>query len=89
MTRPRPLRSGDRIAIVAPASGCPREELDRGATEISRLGYEPVFTEAIFERGTKPVGPALFCSLETVTPGEGRSRERQQRFSAVTAAAER
>jgi muramoyltetrapeptide carboxypeptidase len=58
VTRPRPLRSGDRIAIVAPASGCPRDELERGAAEITRLGYEPVFSEAIFERGWFSAGPA-------------------------------
>jgi muramoyltetrapeptide carboxypeptidase len=56
--RSRPLRPGDRIAVVAPASGCPREELDRGTAEIARLGYEPVFTEAIFERGWFSAGPA-------------------------------
>jgi muramoyltetrapeptide carboxypeptidase len=56
MIRPRALRSGDRIAIVAPASNCPREEFDRGIEEIGRLGYEPVFSEAVFARGLFSAG---------------------------------
>lgn len=36
--------------------------------------------EAIYEPGTIPVGPAVFCTLEAVRSGEGQSRARQQRF---------
>jgi Monooxygenase af470-like len=43
--------------------------------------YQVKTAEAIYERGTRPVGPALFCSTETVPTGEGRSRQRQQRFA--------
>jgi muramoyltetrapeptide carboxypeptidase len=50
MRKPRPLRSGDRIAIVAPASPFDREVFDRGVAELSRLGFEPVFDETVFER---------------------------------------
>jgi muramoyltetrapeptide carboxypeptidase len=50
VNRPRALQSGDRIAIVAPASGCARDELERGVAEIGRLGYEAVYSEALFER---------------------------------------
>jgi muramoyltetrapeptide carboxypeptidase len=56
MIRPRALRPGDRIAIVAPASNCSREEFDRGIGEIRRLGYEPVFSDAVFERGVFSAG---------------------------------
>ena len=49
MIRPRALCPGDRIAIVAPASNCPRDEFDRGVDEVRRLGYEPVFSPAVFE----------------------------------------
>jgi len=56
MIRPRALRPGDRIAIVAPASNCPREEFDRGIEEVGRLGYEPVFSEAVFARGVFSAG---------------------------------
>ena len=56
MIRPRALRPGDRVAIVAPASNCSREEFDRGVEEVRRLGYEPVFSEAVFERGVFSAG---------------------------------
>ena len=55
MIRPRPVRAGDRVAIVSPASPFAREELDRGAAELRALGYEPVYEESIFEK-------ALFTS---------------------------
>lgn len=58
MVRPRPLRSGDRIAIVAPASNTSREEFDRGVAEIARLGFIPVFSETVFERGVFSAGSA-------------------------------
>jgi muramoyltetrapeptide carboxypeptidase len=41
---------GDRIALVAPASGFDRVGFDRGVQEVRRLGFEPVYTEAVFER---------------------------------------
>jgi muramoyltetrapeptide carboxypeptidase len=50
MMKPRALRPGDRIAVVAPASGSTRDELDRGEAELKRLGFEPVHSDAIFER---------------------------------------
>jgi len=46
--------------------------------------YQAKTAEAIYERGTRPVGPALFSSLERVPAGEGHSRARQQRFLDVT-----
>ncbi len=42
--------------------------------------YQAKSAEAIYEEGTHPVGPALFSSIQAVTGGEGRSRERQHRF---------
>jgi muramoyltetrapeptide carboxypeptidase len=48
--RPPALKPGDRIAIVSPASPCPREELDRGAAEIERLGFVPVYDDSLFAR---------------------------------------
>jgi len=60
MLKPRRLRSGDRIALVAPASPFRREEFDAGATELSRLGFSPVFDERVFARGRFVAGePAL------------------------------
>ena len=48
--RTRRLVSGDRIALVAPASPFKREEFDAGAAELARLGFEPVFDERVFAR---------------------------------------
>jgi Domain of unknown function (DUF4188) len=42
--------------------------------------YQCKTAEAIFEIGTLPVGPALFCQTSAVTGGSGRSQERQRRF---------
>ena len=42
--------------------------------------YQAKAAEAIYEPGTRPVGPALFSTLERVVGGEGHSRARQQRF---------
>ena len=58
MVRPSPLRPGDRIAVVAPASGCALEELERGETELRRLGFEPVHSDAVLERGLFSAGSA-------------------------------
>ena len=43
--------------------------------------YQVRTAEAIYEEGTIRVGPAQFCSLEPVGRGEGRSRQRQERFA--------
>jgi muramoyltetrapeptide carboxypeptidase len=48
MLKPRALKSGDRIAVVAPASPFAREEFDRGVEELRRLGFEPTFDARVF-----------------------------------------
>ena len=48
MLKPKRLRPGDRIAVVAPASAFLREEFDKGVAELQRLGFEPVFEESVF-----------------------------------------
>ena len=48
--RLRRLRSGDRVALVAPASSFPPEEVTAGAAELARLGFEAVYDESIFEK---------------------------------------
>jgi muramoyltetrapeptide carboxypeptidase len=47
--RPTSLRSGDKVAIVAPASPFRRDELDRGVAEIAALGFEPVYDDSLFD----------------------------------------
>ena len=48
MIKPRALKHGDRIAVVAPASSFARDEFDRGIGELARLGFEPVFDDRVF-----------------------------------------
>jgi muramoyltetrapeptide carboxypeptidase len=50
MRRPRALRPGDRLALVAPASPFSRSDFDAGLVELRALGFEPVFDESVFER---------------------------------------
>ena len=50
MTKLRRLRSGDRIALVAPASSFAPEEITAGVAELARLGFEAVYDESIFEK---------------------------------------
>jgi len=56
--KPRALQAGDRIAVVAPASNCSRDEFDRGVAEIRRLGFEPSFESSVFGRATFTAGDA-------------------------------
>jgi muramoyltetrapeptide carboxypeptidase len=55
--RPRRLRAGDRIALVAPASGFKTADLEAGATELRRLGFEPAYSEGVFARRWFEAGP--------------------------------
>jgi muramoyltetrapeptide carboxypeptidase len=48
MRKPRPLKSGDRIAVVAPASPFARDEFDRGVAELTRLGFTPTWDDSVF-----------------------------------------
>src|SRR5947207_5928090 len=51
MLKPRALRTGSRVAVVAPASAFKREEFDAGVEEITRLGFVPVYDDSVFARG--------------------------------------
>jgi muramoyltetrapeptide carboxypeptidase len=60
MRKPRALRPGDKIAVIAPASSFARDEFDAGVAELRRLGYEPVYDETVFARDAYLAGePAL------------------------------
>jgi muramoyltetrapeptide carboxypeptidase len=50
MRKPRVLRPGDRIAVVAPASPFSRDEFDAGLAELRSLGFDPTYEESVFER---------------------------------------
>lgn len=48
--RPAALRRGDKIAMVAPASSFNREGFLAGCDRLRQMGYEPVYSQNIFER---------------------------------------
>jgi muramoyltetrapeptide carboxypeptidase len=50
LRKPRALRPGDRVALVAPSSAFQRDEFERGAAELSRLGFETVYDDRLFAR---------------------------------------
>jgi muramoyltetrapeptide carboxypeptidase len=56
--KPRALRAGDRVAIVAPASPFAREEFDAGVSELRQLGFEPVYSGDVFRRTEYLAGAA-------------------------------
>ena len=58
MLKPRALRAGDRIGIVAPASPFAREAFDAGVGELRRLGFEPVYDDTVFARDRYTAGDA-------------------------------
>src|SRR4029450_10790848 len=57
MRKPRALRRGDRIAVVAPASPFARDEFDAGVAELRALGFEPVYDDSVFDRLGYVAGP--------------------------------
>ncbi len=50
--RPGALRPGDKVGIIAPASGFLRDEFEAGLAELLRLEYQPFCLSSIFERQT-------------------------------------
>ena len=48
--KPRALRSGDTIGIVAPASNIKRELLEKGCDTLRQLGYKPFYFDSILEQ---------------------------------------
>lgn len=55
--RPAPLRPGDRIGIIAPASNVKPELLEAGCAGLRRVGYEPVYSPSILDRDLYFAGP--------------------------------
>jgi muramoyltetrapeptide carboxypeptidase len=52
----RRLKPGDRVALVAPASSFPPEEVAGGAAELQRLGFEVVYDESLFAKAVFAAG---------------------------------
>jgi muramoyltetrapeptide carboxypeptidase len=67
--KPRALRPGHKVGIVAPASNVKREMLEAGCDGLRRLGYEPFYFDSILERDLYFAGSA-----------ERRARELEDMF---------
>src|SRR6202171_3901350 len=67
--KPRALRPGDKVGIVAPASNVKREMLEAGCDGLRRLGYEPFYFDSILKRDLYFAGSA-----------ERRARELEDMF---------
>ena len=48
--RPAALRQNDKIGIIAPASSFKREAFLAGCDRLRQMGYEPVYSQDIFDR---------------------------------------
>ena len=58
MIKLRQVNSGDRVALVAPASSFPPEEVAAGVTELARLGLEAVYDQSLFDQDRFVAGSA-------------------------------
>ncbi len=56
--KPRALRPGDKIGLVAPASSFNREAFEAGCNRLRQMGYEPVYSPGILERDLYFAGSA-------------------------------
>jgi len=55
--KPRHIRPGDRVGIVAPASPVTKEQLEPGLRLLEERGYVPVLGEHVWERDGYLAGP--------------------------------
>jgi muramoyltetrapeptide carboxypeptidase len=56
--KPPALRPGDKIGLMAPASNFNREAFAAGCDRLRQMGYEPVYSDGIFERDVYFAGGA-------------------------------
>lgn len=68
--KPRALRPGDTVGIVAPASYFVRQDFDAGCDVLRAIGYRVVFDQSIFDRDLYFAGSA-----------ERRARELESMFT--------
>ena len=68
--KPRALRPGDTVGIVAPASNIKRTELEAGCEALRRAGYSPFYLDSILEQDLYFAGSV-----------ERRARELEEMFA--------
>jgi muramoyltetrapeptide carboxypeptidase len=72
--RPRAVRPGDRVTLVAPASPIDAADLEAGAGELRRLGFEPVVHPSALARDGYLAGSAaLRAAAFTEALGDPRT----------------
>src|SRR5258708_20035372 len=49
LIKPPALKRGDKIGILAPASSFNRAGFEAGCERLRQMGYEPVYSETIFD----------------------------------------
>lgn len=67
MIKPRPLRPGSAIRLVAPASPFDPDRLADGVRVLTDLGMAPVWTDRVFQRDGYLAGPDALRALELAT----------------------
>ena len=50
MIKPRALRPGDKVGIIAPASSFNHQAFESGCKRLRDMGYEPAYAQDIFDR---------------------------------------
>jgi muramoyltetrapeptide carboxypeptidase len=50
LLKPRALKRGDKVGLLAPASSFNREAFEAGCNRLRQMGYEPVYSAEIFAR---------------------------------------
>jgi muramoyltetrapeptide carboxypeptidase len=56
--RPSPVRPGSRVAVISPSSPIEPDELDRGASQLRAMGFEPVVDGSALARDAYVAGDA-------------------------------
>jgi muramoyltetrapeptide carboxypeptidase len=56
--KPRALRPGDKVGLIAPASRFNREAFEAGCRRLRQMGYEPIYSESIFDHDLYFAGSA-------------------------------
>lgn len=58
LIKPPALRQGDKIGLIAPASSFSRDGFLAGCDRLRQMGYEPVYSQSIFDRDIYFAGTA-------------------------------
>ncbi|MDW7667627.1 MAG: hypothetical protein SCJ93_02280 [Bacillota bacterium] len=57
--KPKALKSGDKVAIIAPASAIKKENIKTAETAVRSLDLEPIFYPSCYMREGHLAGPDM------------------------------